>query len=357
MKKSIIYPFIFIIIITTFKLTSYASEQSELSFSLPNDISNTDFNSSEEYIASKNGMKTSFLGKPFLKNNACYIPIRDLANAFNVNISYTPDDRIVILSKNNKMIIISPERIFEKKGTVIISKNSNKNDYLSSEQTYILKNNRSYVPLRFVMETLDYNVDYDDKNKIIRISNKTNEKIEDNIILSEEQNLIITSIAKFENEKEIHLSGSTSLLGEEQKIQADISKFNKNNSMLENIKIIADDGEYFANKEMFPNDSAITYSLARITDSGLKEPISLKIWASNHPYFHLLNTGISGIEKYKINDIKKLAFDGKIQKFSISSLNTDEFIEIGIDIEEKRLVTYTYKSSKKNIFNEFTIEY
>ncbi len=302
-----------------------------------------------------NGTKTNFIGFPFLKNNVTYIPVRDLANAFAIELTYNTNDKTVSLYTDNKIIIISPQQSFEKIGTVIISRDSDKDIYLIG-QGYLSKNNRSYVPLRFIMESLDYNVKYEDVNKTITIFGTVNKKITEASFYTEEQALIIDALRNFENENKISLVGSVSLANKVKNIQAEITKCSKNSSIVEDIKVIDGDEQYFANTEMFDNNG-ISYSLSKIKTSGEKENVNLVSWGSNHPYFYLTNTGISGIKKYRKNKIEDLGLDGKIQRFAISNLDSDEIIKLGIDVDERKLVDYTYKSTAKNIYNNFVIQY
>ncbi|MDD4730103.1 MAG: copper amine oxidase N-terminal domain-containing protein, partial [Dysgonamonadaceae bacterium] len=95
---------------------------------------------------------------PFVENERTYIPVRYLALALGVpedGIEWNPSKRTVIITKGNNNIILT-----------IDSKVAN----INGESKYldvapVIREGRTYLPARFVAETLGYSVDWDDNSR------------------------------------------------------------------------------------------------------------------------------------------------------------------------------------------------
>src|SRR5665647_545084 len=84
--------------------------QIKFQVSLPEDISKTDF-SQVKYASYEEGeAKSDYVmkGVPFLYNNTTYLPVRDVAEALGISVTYDNDDRFVTLNAGDLSMFISP---------------------------------------------------------------------------------------------------------------------------------------------------------------------------------------------------------------------------------------------------------
>ena len=92
---------------------------------------------------------------------------------------------------------------------------------------------------------------------------------------------------------------------------------------------------------------SLAYSLKEINKDGTERQINLIGWGSNHPYFYLGDTGLSGIIKYtklKIADIGMT--DGtKVMKVTFPEDST-KTIEIGIEPSTNKMKTLKFKNQE-----------
>ena len=102
---------------------------------------------------------------PFIVNGTTYVPIRFISNALNVDkTEWNQNSQSVTIKNDNKTIVL-----FVNKNYGYIN-----NNYKSLSGSPILKNNRTFVPLRLISETFEANVNWDSKNYTVSITMPNN---------------------------------------------------------------------------------------------------------------------------------------------------------------------------------------
>jgi len=101
--------------------------------------------------------------KSYIKNGYTLVPLRAISEAFNADVSWDPNERVAEISYMGKVIKIIPN---------YYTMNINGND-VSLDVSAEINNNRLFVPLRAIAESLDKNVYYKDKFIGITNSSKT----------------------------------------------------------------------------------------------------------------------------------------------------------------------------------------
>lgn len=102
--------------------------------------------------------------KPFIENDRTLVPIRFISETLGYSVKWNNDSREVLIEDNTTNIKL---KIGEKNATV-----NSKNVVL--DVAPVIKQDRTFVPLRFVAENLSADVDWDNKNfKVIITKNKS----------------------------------------------------------------------------------------------------------------------------------------------------------------------------------------
>ncbi len=102
--------------------------------------------------------------KPIIKNNRTLIPIRSLIEALGGTISWNGKTREVTIQLNGNTIILTID-----KSTALVNGIKTPIDPKNSKVTPIIINNRTYLPLRFIVEHLGCTVDWDPATKTITV--------------------------------------------------------------------------------------------------------------------------------------------------------------------------------------------
>lgn len=102
--------------------------------------------------------------KPFIENSTgrTFVPIRFVAEALNATVDYEATTKKITITKGSKVIQI----FVGKKDTIVNGKKG------TSDTAPVIKNGRTFVPLRFVAENLDCTVDWDSQSRVITIKEK-----------------------------------------------------------------------------------------------------------------------------------------------------------------------------------------
>ncbi|MGN1115221.1 MAG: copper amine oxidase N-terminal domain-containing protein, partial [Candidatus Ornithomonoglobus sp.] len=97
----------------------------------------------------------------YIKNDVTLVPLRAVAEALNANIQW--DDRLkkITMTKDDKAVIM---QIDNKNATV----NGKKYALESAPE---INNDRTMVPLRFISEALDSDVEWDSNSRTVIIEN------------------------------------------------------------------------------------------------------------------------------------------------------------------------------------------
>ncbi len=102
--------------------------------------------------------------KPIIKNNRTLIPIRSLIEALGGTISWNGKTREVTIQLNGNTIILTID-----KSTALVNGIKTPIDPKNSKVTPIIVNNRTYLPLRFIVEHLGCTVDWNPATKTITV--------------------------------------------------------------------------------------------------------------------------------------------------------------------------------------------
>jgi len=96
---------------------------------------------------------------PILQNNRTFVPIRYIAESFGAKVNWNEQaQRVTIDSGNTHIVLHIGNRIAQKNGTDI-----------ELDVAPFLKNDRTYVPLRFISEALGHYVDWDATEQAVYI--------------------------------------------------------------------------------------------------------------------------------------------------------------------------------------------
>lgn len=111
------------------------------------------------------------LTQPFILNGRTMVPVRFISENFGLN-NYHVD---YINSSNEKIILLSGEKqiklVVGKKTATVTEYNEELNDYISYtvelDVEPMIVNDRTFVPIRFVSETIGLNVEWDERGYVI----------------------------------------------------------------------------------------------------------------------------------------------------------------------------------------------
>ncbi|ABR50164.1 copper amine oxidase domain protein [Alkaliphilus metalliredigens QYMF] len=190
-----------VIILSIFVLYSFygntygiSATSIKLNMKLPKAFHETNFDSDYHVNINKNDYVIK--GSPFVFQDYTYIPVGDIAKIFHLNVNYNELDKSVLLSDNEKEIIITPKiHLYNEYGGAMIK--SGNETVIKPGVDYILVNDRSYVPLRFITETFGFIVEYENNSKQIIIVGDRSSTIGVNNF-SDEQQAIIDAISEYE---------------------------------------------------------------------------------------------------------------------------------------------------------------
>lgn len=110
-----------------------------------------------------NGEKIAMDAKPFIRNGRTFVPIRFVSEALDGEVDWDSSTKKIVIKKAGKEINIWIGLVKSVIGSIV------KNDL---DEAPILKDGRTFVPLRFVAQNLDCNVDWDNSTKTVIIKEK-----------------------------------------------------------------------------------------------------------------------------------------------------------------------------------------
>jgi predicted secreted protein len=142
---------------------TYSQEQSQLSVSDNNPISIAF--SIGNPVFTINGVKSSFDTPPVIRNGRTLLPIRPLIESLNGFVSWSPSERKVTVNfgdKNIEFWIGKPQAIVNGVEVPIDPDNPK----VSPE----IINGRTMLPIRFIGESLGFNVNWDENSKTVTIT-------------------------------------------------------------------------------------------------------------------------------------------------------------------------------------------
>ncbi|MDE6181912.1 MAG: hypothetical protein K2F59_01725 [Eubacteriales bacterium] len=120
-----------------------------------------------------NGSKKTLKNNYVVVNGRTFIPVREVANLLGIHdqdISWDATNKVASLAKDGTLIEIPIG--YTKANVDNEIKDIDETDTPASPTRSLLHNGVTYLPLRFLCENLDYNVEYDSATKTIRINSK-----------------------------------------------------------------------------------------------------------------------------------------------------------------------------------------
>lgn len=98
--------------------------------------------------------------KPILMNDRTLLPMRSLFEALGYLVSWQPQDKRIIAFKDGNIVIMQ-----------IGNKTLYVNDkvFASPDVSPIIYKDRTYIPVRILSESIGAKVEYDSKNRIVKI--------------------------------------------------------------------------------------------------------------------------------------------------------------------------------------------
>lgn len=135
---------------------------------------------------------------PFIEKDRTFVPIRFIGEALNYKVDWNKDKKLVTIKNNDRQILMTI-------GDTNITVN---NEKIKNDVAPLIRNDRTYVPLRFVAENMNLKVNWDGKEKKV-IINSQKDNITDGITgLSGDEKEFLN---KFQSKQKIIEDNMTSL--------------------------------------------------------------------------------------------------------------------------------------------------
>lgn len=342
LKQTLIFSFI-LLVITATSHTAYGetAAYTELNMPLPKGYSLTDFNS--DYSIKVNGEEYVIKGSPFLYRDLTYIPVRDVSEIFNIFVTFNEADRTVLLASKEKEIIISPLMgIYGDRGTVGAVIKTRDQTATEPGVAYMLVNDRSYVPIRFITENFGFSVDYDDANKQISIKGTAQTPGTAGSFYTEEQQAVIDAISNYESKPSMQLKGTTDFLGEDKEVQADVKKEITKDVITETITVKESNAKQYEAVRKSRVNGSNSAGVSEVLSDGKLENINLMPFAGMHPYSELTNFKLAGMNKYCDMNIQKINDTDIAVIYKITELNGEK-VDISVFIKKSDNKTFRYE--------------
>lgn len=123
-----------------------------------------------------NGKQIIFDENYVIKNNRTLVQIRPVAEALNLGITYTQESGTVVLFNEDAVVA------FQNNSNIVNVNGEN----IEMEVPMLFHNGYSFVPLRYMVEPFNNKVEYNDRMKIISISQRLPYEVEEVIVEPEE---------------------------------------------------------------------------------------------------------------------------------------------------------------------------
>lgn len=331
-----------------FSNLSYGSATSsiEMMLPLPQNFDETNFNL--EYPVKINGREQLIKGGLFLYNDLTYMPARAILENFHVDIKYNELDRSVILTDKDVSIIITPKKtIYDSSGALVKHGNTS---VFEGDVGYLLVDDRSYLPLRFIAETLGYTVKYDGNINYITITGNRSLDNQD-ITLPDDQHVIIDAISKYEAKSTLSLNGTVDFLGTAKDIDVNINREHTKGDLVETIDVKEKDGQQYKSIRKVRWYGSTSTGVNEILPDGTEKIVDLFVYGGRHPYSELSKLKLCGLNKYGSMTIEKDAETAEIVTYKITELNGEKLnINVSIQKNSGELLFYLEETefSKKS---------
>lgn len=104
---------------------------------------------------------------PFISNGRTLVPVRFIAESLGAKVDWSQSKQEVTIEKGKEKIVL---KIGEKKATVGTK-------VIELDTNAVIKQSRTFVPLRFISETLDATVEWEGKTSSVIITTEGNKKV------------------------------------------------------------------------------------------------------------------------------------------------------------------------------------
>ncbi len=148
MLKKLLLSFMFVAAITTASVSAATIEFT---------IGEKNYNVEKNTVVSRNQLEAA----PFISNDRTMVPIRAISESFDAEVAWNGENQKVTVFDADKKIVLT---INSKTALVDDSE-------VVLDSAPVVVNDRTFVPLRFISETLGYNVNYVNTTKQIVIDN------------------------------------------------------------------------------------------------------------------------------------------------------------------------------------------
>lgn len=265
-----------------------------------------------------NDTNICLLEEPFEFYGTTYVAIRDFSNLFGFDLDYSKDE-LVSLTVEDKTIILS-----RYDGGIKFSNN----EMAEVNIHYILRNNRAYVPLRFITEELNLEVSFDKNKNLVYIhgelidSGKTKGPVPTTAkkVIDAVTNTCVKNKYRFEVINNLHDNTTESLVG--------IHTRRVFENKLELTKTIN------VENKKYETTHRRTYSSEYFTISQTVNGISVPMKSVGvHYYSNITDMAIQGIKKYYITQCDLIGTNKNMETYQIKSGNKLILITINTNIQ------------------------
>ncbi|QSQ08418.1 hypothetical protein H0A61_00740 [Koleobacter methoxysyntrophicus] len=359
------FKFIGIVLVTIFTLTLiqgnvFSSENGESPKEYINLLIQLGDNIEEE------GYKTYYLGstdaflndnklnlniEPFIYRWTTYIPIRDISSVFGFPIDYDEKDDLLLISQGDHLLILSKTGGIKHYGNRIEPVN----------ESYIVRRDRAYIPLRLVCEGHDFDVTYiGEKNQVVIRGYKIKGTLNKPAFPSD----ALEVIEAVNNTYRMERYEFSAKLKDPQGKEENLTGIRNKTALDEGYEVenrVMVEGRVFVTREKFSNNgrSASAFEIK----NGLKEYINLLPYGGYHPYMALTDINFQGLSKYSIEGVKLLDQKDSIKTYEIKWKEgsykkwKDQSLICTIDIDKKLLLLYKVMDRSGELLKEIEFKY
>lgn len=123
-----------------------------------------------DILLSVDGKKVNTDAAPFIENDRTLVPVRFISEALGKKVEWdNAEKKVTILDDKSEVSKI--ELKIESDKANLYDKNQNKKEITLDAKAKIV-NDRTFVPVRFIAESLGVNVDWDNDNRVVIIGDK-----------------------------------------------------------------------------------------------------------------------------------------------------------------------------------------
>ncbi|WP_248928471.1 copper amine oxidase N-terminal domain-containing protein [Paenibacillus hamazuiensis] len=314
----------------------------EINMPLPKSLDETNFD--VDYPIKVNGADYIIKGSPFVYRDLTYMPARTILEIFHIVVKYNDLDRTIQWADKEKTIFISPLKTLYQEPRGALVRNGNKTETVT--ESYLLVNDLSYLPLRFIAETFGYTVNYDDTKKQITITG--NQSLENqNVAFSDEQQAIIDAISGYEAKPTLSLKGIAYWPGDmHTDIEVNLNREYTRDSIVETSIVNEIGGKQYKGTRKVSWYGSMSIGVSEISPEGTEKIVNLLPFAGRHPYTEFSILRLCGLNKYGNMTIEKNQDNAEIVTYKITELHGEQ-VEISLSIKKNSGELIRYMENTK----------